>query len=260
MTGSRAGFPDAEGETMPTPRLTGTLAVIVTAGLIAVTTFAGTPNLDPQNEAQQMRREAELLLREADRLEMEAHERERRELVERLDEVRELERLMRQVDELHAQGRVAEAERLASQIDQRIINNERAARVNARSPRREMSVERDRGSWWWGTTTATSKRRRATDDRKDELETQIHHMEIAAEHLEAAGMHDSADQLRAHIELVSARLHDGRAYDPLASRERELTAEIAALDEQLDALRVHVVGLTEVVEKLQNEVEAMEGT
>ena len=66
----------------------------------------------------------------------------------------------------------------------------------------------------------------------EELEFRVHHLHVAAEHLDEAGFHEAADKVRGEAEEMERQFHErrGRGHDDeLGAHVRELTGAFHGL-------------------------------
>lgn len=158
--------------------------------------------------------EAEALARKAEDLEMEIRHREgaREGEAHELIQMREkLGQLHQEIQALHERGRHEEAEEL-EQHAQAIMMELREREGHPPHPEAEL----------------------------EEMERRIAHMFQAAENLQAAGMHEEAERLFEHAEMMEQRLHDHmegarphpeQQFDVIMGEIHELRAEVHELSE-----------------------------
>ena len=188
-----------------------------------------------EQEAEGMRAEARELLAEAERRQEQGHADRARRLINeaealmqaarhREELVAQLEEFHREIDELHERGQHDRAERLEREAENL------AARLHARH-----------------------RFRPAEDHEPQELERRMHHLDVAAEHLEAAGYEDWAQRLAGHAEELEAEYHARREHrdrDELAAHVEELTEVVHHLHREVEELR-------EVVRDMQERIEVL---
>lgn len=110
---------------------------------------------------------------------------------------------------------------------------------------------------------AAEDRQRAWHERREhpdaeepeELEFRIHHLHVAAEHLDEAGFHDAADAIRGEAEAMEREFHERRRHDPddeLAGAVRELGHAYRQLRSNVDELHEEVAQLRRRVDELSD--------
>jgi myosin heavy subunit len=177
--------------------------------------------------AQGHHEEAEALARKAEEIEMEIHQREagRGDMDPGLIELRaQLERLHREIQEMHERGQHEEAGEL-EQHAQAIMMELREREGDRPHPEAEL----------------------------EEMQRRIGHLFQAAENLDAAGMPDQAEQLRRHAEMMEQKLHEHMERDRPRPEEH-----LQMLVEEMHELRAEVHELIDLVRDLHGRLDRLE--
>jgi chromosome segregation ATPase len=176
----------------------------------------------------------------------------------------EAEQLMQQAEDLREQGRHDRAERLVERAEQLTVTAERREEMFGRMHELEREVEelhrlgrRDRAEQVERELDRLRERFEGQHRRErpeaEQVENRIRHLVEAAEHLEAAGLHDAADEVRGHAEELEQELRARQRPRPqqeTADRVKKLTGALRQVQHEVEALREEVADLRQRVEEL----------
>ncbi|MHB8864032.1 MAG: hypothetical protein ACYC6N_16635 [Pirellulaceae bacterium] len=210
----------------------------------------------------------------AERLEQEIHD-IARDTGARVQEIMrpQLEMMERKIDELREQDQPELAERLAGQLREMVEAHQRAAAEQREQAEAAAGEARERGKSRAQRARAEAAEGEARErakpraqrerterpegrpgprpDERAEMERRMHHLQTAAENLNAIGMHEVAERLNRQVEEIQQMLENPPSpqEDPRGAPGEHMQEELRRVHQRLDELSRRLEELAEQVKR-----------